>query len=207
MQIISTNIAKQVLIPWRGKQVKTGIYKTPINKPVYLGTEDVKDDVVSDRRVHGGIFKACYLFSADYYEYWENLYPNLDWYYGMLGENLSVKGLDETKRDLENDKVVQELISHGKHKNLSFFAFTATPKEKTLQLFGHEQKDGTFRPFHIYSMRQAIEEGFILDVLKNYMTYNTYYKIAKKIDQDPELDSSRASAAVAKFQSLHPIYP
>lgn len=122
----------------------------------------------------------------------------------LLEEYARVEGLNEAKRDLENDKVVQELISHGKHKNLSFFAFTATPKEKTLQLFGHEQKDGTFRPFHIYSMRQAIEEGFILDVLKNYMTYNTYYKIAKKIDEDPELDSSKASSAVAKFQSLHP---
>jgi len=122
----------------------------------------------------------------------------------LLEEYAKLEGLEEDKRDLENDKVVQELISHGKHKNLSFFAFTATPKEKTLQLFGHPQTDGTYRPFHIYSMRQAIEEGFILDVLKNYMTYNTYYKIAKKIDDDPELETSRASSAVAKFQSLHP---
>lgn len=122
----------------------------------------------------------------------------------LLEEYAKIEGLDESKRDLENDKVVQELISHGKHKNLSFFAFTATPKGKTLQLFGHVQEDGTYRPFHIYSMRQAIEEGFILDVLKNYMTYNTYYKIAKKIDEDPELDASRASVAVAKFQTLHP---
>ncbi len=122
----------------------------------------------------------------------------------LLEEYARIEGIDEAKRDLKNDKVVQELISHGKHKNLSFFAFTATPKEKTLQLFGHVQKDGTYRPFHIYSMRQAIEEGFILDVLKNYMTYNTYYKIAKKIDEDPKLDASRATAAVAKFQTLHP---
>ncbi len=122
----------------------------------------------------------------------------------LLEEYARLEGIDEEKRDLENDKVVQELISHGKHNNLSFFAFTATPKEKTLQLFGHKQEDGTYKPFHIYSMRQAIEEGFILDVLKNYMTYNTYFKIAKKIDEDPELEASRASSAVAKFQSLHP---
>lgn len=68
------------------------------------------------------------------------------------------------------DKLVQELLVHGKHKNLSFFTFTATPKPKTLEMFGEEYNDGTFHPFHVYSMRQAIEEGFILDVLKNYMT-------------------------------------
>lgn len=122
----------------------------------------------------------------------------------LLEEYARLEGLDEEQRDLEEDKVVQELISHGKHTNLSFFAFTATPKEKTLQLFGHRLEDGTYRPFHIYSMRQAIEEGFILDVLQNYMTYNTYYQIAKKIEDDPTLDASRAASAVAKFQSLHP---
>jgi len=122
----------------------------------------------------------------------------------LLKEYARIEGLDEEQRDLQDDKVVQELISHGKHENLSFFAFTATPKEKTLQLFGHKHEDGSYRPFHIYSMRQAIEEGFILDVLKNYMTYSTYYRIAKKIDEDPELDASRASSAVARYQSLHP---
>ena len=60
---------------------------------------------------------------------------------------------------------------NGKQNNLSFFGFTATPKPKTLQIFGTKQPDGTYKPFHIYSMRQAIEEGFILDVLKSYMTY------------------------------------
>ena len=65
------------------------------------------------------------------------------------------------------DRLTREMISHGRHQNLSFFAFTATPKEKTLEQFGTEYEDGSFHPFHIYSMRQAIEEGFILDVLQN----------------------------------------
>jgi len=97
MQVISTNIAKPRTVLWRGKQVTTGIYKTSTNQPIYLGKEDVKDDEVSDRKVHGGIYKACYLFSADHYSYWKNLYPELDWNWGMLGENLTVSGLDETK--------------------------------------------------------------------------------------------------------------
>ncbi|MFD1163355.1 MOSC domain-containing protein [Hwangdonia seohaensis] len=97
MKINSTNIAKPTTIIWNGKKIKTGIYKTPTNIPIYLGKETVKNDEVSDRKVHGGIYKACYLFSENHYDYWKNLYPNLDWNYGMFGENLTVKNLDETK--------------------------------------------------------------------------------------------------------------
>ena len=97
MKIIATNIAKPKTILWRGKNVTTGIYKMPTTQPIYLGKEQVKGDEVSDRNVHGGAYKACYLFSADHYPYWKKLYPHLDWNWGMLGENLTVKGLDETK--------------------------------------------------------------------------------------------------------------
>ena len=76
---------------------------------------------------------------------------------------------------------MQEMITHGKHPNLSFFAYTATPKAQTLEMFGELWEDGLFHPFHIYSMRQTIDEGFILDVLQNYMTYDTCFKIAKNI--------------------------
>jgi MOSC domain-containing protein YiiM len=97
MKIISTNIAKATTVIFNGEKVTTGIYKTPTNKPVYLGKENVKGDEVSDRRYHGGEFKACYLFSENQYPYWKNLYPNLEWDWGMFGENLTVSNLDETK--------------------------------------------------------------------------------------------------------------
>ena len=97
MQIISTNIAKPKTITFNGKQFTTGIYKTPTSTPIYLEKEQVRGDEISNRKFHGGEFKACYLFSADYYQYWENLYPHFEWNWGMLGENLTVKGLDETK--------------------------------------------------------------------------------------------------------------
>ena len=102
------------------------------------------------------------------------------------------------------DKLVKDMIAHGKHKNLSFFAFTATPKVTTLEIFGTEHADRSFHPFHIYSMRQAIEEGFILDVLQNYMTYDTCFKIAKTIKENPDLPSSRAAKVIRKFEELHP---
>jgi MOSC domain-containing protein YiiM len=97
MKIISTNIAKPTTFTWNGQQVTTGIYKIPTNEAIYLGKENVKDDEVSDRNVHGGTFKACYLFSAEQYPYWQKLYPKLSWSYGMFGENLTVSGFDETQ--------------------------------------------------------------------------------------------------------------
>ena len=96
------------------------------------------------------------------------------------------------------------MLTHGKHPNLSFFAFTATPKPATLEMFGSQWTDGSFHPFHIYSMRQAIEEGFILDVLQNYMTYSTCFKIAKDTPENPELPESRATKIIKKYEKLHP---
>ncbi len=110
----------------------------------------------------------------------------------------------EAARKDDEDKLLEELAAQGIHDNMSFFAFTATPKDKTLQMFGQRDEAGRYHPFHIYSMRQAIEEGFILDVLKNYMTYNMYYKIAKAIPDDPELDSAAGLKAIRKFETLHP---
>lgn len=121
-----------------------------------------------------------------------------------LKEYAEIEGEEEAKVLDFEDKIVKELLTHGKHKNLSFFAFTATPKQKTLEMFGTKQSDGSFRPFHIYSMRQAIEEGFILDVLQNYMTYKTSYKIAKDTPDNPELPTTQGVKAIRRYGSLHP---
>jgi len=121
-----------------------------------------------------------------------------------LKEYANIEGKAESEIVDDEDKLVNELLTHGKHKNLSFFAFTATPKEKTLGMFGKQHSDGTFHPFHIYSMKQAIEEGFIFDVLKNYMTYKTCYKIAKNTADNPEVPTSKAVKTVRRYASLHP---
>jgi MOSC domain-containing protein YiiM len=97
MKIVSTNIGKPAVVTINGKQQRTGIFKKPTNNPIYLDKEEVKGDEISNRQVHGGEFKACYLFSADHYSHWKNLYPNLTWDFGMLGENLTIEGFDETK--------------------------------------------------------------------------------------------------------------
>ncbi len=121
-----------------------------------------------------------------------------------LEEYAELEAAEEEKKKDDEDKLLDELASHGVHDNMSFFAFTATPKEKTLQIFGSSDSEGRYHPYHIYSMRQAIEEGFILDVLKNYMTYKMYYKIVKNIPDDPELNTTAGVNAIKNYESLHP---
>jgi type I restriction enzyme R subunit len=100
--------------------------------------------------------------------------------------------------------ILAEMEKRGKLRNLSTFAFTATPKPKTLELFGLRRPDGKFAPFHLYSMRQAIEEGFILDVLANYATYKAYWRLLKKVEDDPRYDKRKAEYLLKSFVELHP---
>jgi type I restriction enzyme R subunit len=119
----------------------------------------------------------------------------------ILGAGVTDDG--EGEADWE-DRLNQVMQSRGRQPNLSFFAFTATPKGKTLELFGRMAASGKPEAFHIYSMRQAIEEEFILDVLTNYTTYKTYFRLLKAAEEDPKLPKKKAARALAKFMSLHP---
>ncbi len=109
---------------------------------------------------------------------------------------------DDEEVDVE-DSIVDEIKRNGKQENVSFFAFTATPKPTTLQLFGRINKDGHSEAFHTYSMKQAIEEGFILDVLQNYITYKTFYQVNKAIQDDPTLETKKAKRQIARTAELH----
>jgi type I restriction enzyme R subunit len=102
------------------------------------------------------------------------------------------------------DRIAQVMASRGKQKNLCFFAFTATPKYRTLEIFGQPGPDGKPVPFHLYSMRQAIEERFILDVLENYITYKRYYRLVKACEEDPKVPERLAKSQLARFIEIHP---
>lgn len=110
--------------------------------------------------------------------------------------------MDEPQEVSVGDAIEQEIARTGKQDNISIIAFTATPKATTLQLFGSTRPDGSKGPFDLYSMKQAIEEGFILDVLNNYTTYKTYYKLNKAVEEDPELKTTVAKRKIAKFVEL-----
>jgi len=125
-----------------------------------------------------------------------------------LKKVLAVANLDEAERqdavaegDDQEDRIATAMRDRGRVANASFFAFTATPKPKTLELFG-AQRDGRFEPFSLYSMRQAIEEGFILDVLENYTTYRAYWSLLKTIEADPHYDREKAAALLTSFVNL-----
>lgn len=113
------------------------------------------------------------------------------------------KSGEEGEEDWE-DNLNDVMSARGRQPNISFFAFTATPKGKTLELFGRKRASDKPEPFHIYSMRQAIEEGFILDVVKNYTTYKMFFKVTKSIAEDPELPKKKAVSSLYKFMTLHP---
>ncbi|OPY65912.1 MAG: Type I restriction enzyme EcoR124II R protein [Syntrophorhabdus sp. PtaU1.Bin050] len=113
------------------------------------------------------------------------------------------QGTEETEIDWE-DGLNRIMESRGRQKNLSFFAFTATPKGKTLELFGRKDDSGKPEAVHTYSMRQAIEEDFILDVLKNYTTYKTYFRLLQTAESDPKMPKKKAMKKLTKFLHLHP---
>src|SRR3990172_3816425 len=110
---------------------------------------------------------------------------------------------EEGVEDTEDEALLFTMLKRGRQLNISFFAFTATPKHKTLKIFDEPGLDGQ-APFHLYSMRQAIEEGFILDVLKNYVTYKTYFRLVQAAGDDPLVERKQAAKALARFMQHHP---
>jgi type I restriction enzyme R subunit len=123
---------------------------------------------------------------------------------------LSVPSLEEAEEgpeqeeaeDLE-EKIADEMKRRGRLPNVSTFAFTATPKAKTLELFGRRREDGKYEPFSLYTMRQAIEEGFILDVLENYATYKAYWNLLKTVKDDPRYERGKAFALLRAYVEQH----
>ena len=110
MKVISVNIGERKVLNYKGKIVETGIFKFPVNQPIFLGKEDVENDVVIDRKYHGGIEQAVYGYSQNHYEYWKELYPNLDWNYGMFGENLTISNFEETEIFVGNTYKLGEVL-------------------------------------------------------------------------------------------------
>ena len=119
---------------------------------------------------------------------------------GTAADNMNrVLGETEDSEVDAQDKILNAMKSRKMRGNASYFAFTATPKNSTLEKFGVKQTGGSFEPFHLYSMKQAIEEGFILDVLANYTTYKSYYEIQKSIEDNPEFDTGKAQKKLRSY--------
>jgi len=118
--------------------------------------------------------------------------------------DIEVEDIKDEFGDIDNEKLVAQLIENRKMlANASYFAFTATPKNKTLEIFGQKKSDGKFYPFHTYSMKQAIQEEFILDVLGNYTTYNSFYKLIKAVKDNPQFETKDAQKKLRSYAEAH----
>ncbi|SNZ02094.1 MOSC domain-containing protein [Flagellimonas pacifica] len=187
MEIISTNIARPTKIQWNGQELITGIYKQPVNQPITLEREIVANDVIADRKVHGGVYKACYLFSTDHYPYWKEKYPDLDWNWGMFGENLTVEGLDESKLRIGNIyRLGTALVQVTQPREPCFKLGVKFETQDILKQFIDHGFPGTYV--------SVLEEGEVTvgDVLKlvqeseNTLTVQQFYRLlfSRKKDKD-----------------------
>lgn len=125
-----------------------------------------------------------------------------------LKKSLSVEDVDEVEDDEYNDidrRILDEIRSRGKKNNLSFFGFTGTPKNKTLEIFGRKNEVGKYIPFHVYSMKQSINEGFTLDVLQNFTTYSRWFKLNKEVKEDKELPKNKVMEELVRYVDGHSI--
>jgi MOSC domain-containing protein YiiM len=179
LNIVSTNIAQPTTLIWNGKAITTGIYKNPVvNYPIYLEKESVRGDEVSDRSVHGGIYKACYLFSAENYPYWKVLYPNLKWDYGMFGENLTVSGLDESKI-LVGDiyKIGEALVQVTQPREPCYKFGVKFGNQGVLKQFIEHAHPGLYVRILDEGFVRVNDEMTLVEQAKNSLTIQDFYKL------------------------------
>ncbi len=145
MKIISTNIGKKRLLKWNGKEIYTGIYKFPVDESLQLERTDVAGDDVMDRKYHGGEDKACYLYSADHYPFWQSKFPNLNWQFGMFGENLTAAGLDESQIHIGDIfKIGNTVVQITQPRQPCFKLGIRLENPSALKMFVDAEKPGTY---------------------------------------------------------------
>ncbi|MBT2161771.1 MOSC domain-containing protein [Zobellia barbeyronii] len=188
MKIISTNIGSPTTITWNGKEEQTGIFKYPVDESLFLGKTDVAKDTVIDRKHHAGINKACFLFSVDHYDYWKNKYPNLDWNWGMFGENLTVSDFDESKIR------IGDIYKLG-----SVLVQVSQPREPCYKLGIRFEDQGILKEYIDYGFPgtyvRILEEGevkkgdelVLVEQSENRLTVKDFYQLLFMRKKDPSI--------------------
>ena len=190
MKIISTNLGKPKTIQWKGKEVKTGIFKYSVNEPIYLHFDDVVNDHVMDRRYHGGVDKACYLYSANHYSHWQKLYPDLEMPWGMFGENLTVKGLHEAEVNIGDIfKIGDTVVQAAQPRQPCFKLEFRFNDQEIVRKF----VDSGFSGVYV----RVLENGFVksgdsIELLerKNAVSIQKVYEFIYASEFDPEIKSA-----------------
>ncbi|WP_240927966.1 MOSC domain-containing protein [Cellulophaga sp. Z1A5H] len=188
MKVISTNLGKSTTILWNGKEEQTGIYKYPTSEAIQLLNEDVENDTVIDRKHHGGINKACYLYSADQYPYWKNLYPNLGWDWGMFGENLTIEGLDESELRIgDTYKLGTALVQITQPREPCYKLGIRFNDSKIIKQFVTHNYPGTYVKVLETGTVTTGDDMILISQSKNSLTINQYYQFLFAKTKDPEV--------------------
>jgi MOSC domain-containing protein YiiM len=188
MKVLATNIGKSTTILWNGKEEQTGIFKYPSNKPILLGNTNVHNDTISDRFHHGGAFKACYLFSADYYPYWKNKYPALDWDWGMFGENVTIDGMDESELYIGSvyrlgDAMVQITVPRQPCYKLGL----RFKDQNIIQEFVDHGHPGTYVRIIKEGTVQKGDSYTLVDQVSTSLTIKEFYELLYKKEKNQEM--------------------
>ncbi len=206
MKIISTNLGNPTTFIWNGKEEQTGIFKYPVNEPLLLRKLDVGKDTIINRINHGGVNKACYLFSADQYPYWKTLYPNLDWNWGMFGENLTVEGLNESElRVGDIYKVGKALVQVSQPREPCYKLGIRFGDQNILKHYIEHRYPGTYVKVLEEGTVQQGDVFHLIEQSANPLTVNQFYDLmfAKEKDQETlQLFMSNASVPAYKKERM-----
>lgn len=185
MKVLSTNIGKPTSFLRNGREEKTGIFKHPIGDALFLGKTDVAKDTVIDRKHHAGEHKACYLFSSDQYPYWKKLYPDLEWDWGMFGENLTIEGLGESQiRIGDVYKIGSALVQVSQPREPCYKLGVRFGTQEVLRQFIDHGHPGIYVRVLVEGL---VKKGDVLELMeqsRNTLTIKQFYELlyAKKKD-------------------------
>lgn len=181
MIVKSVNIGEKRIINYNGKIIETGIFKYPVMQSVFLGKEDVENDNVVDRKYHGGIEQAVYAYSENHYEYWKKIYPNLNWEFGMFGENLTISNLDETEIYVGNIyKLGEVILEVTKPREPCFKLGLRFGTQDILKQFWNSTKCGMYFKVIDTGNVKVGDELILLQKSKNEISIAEVYKTKRK---------------------------
>lgn len=187
MKVISTNLGEPTTFEWNGKQEQTGIFKKPVSVPLQLTKIEVANDTVIDRVHHAGINKACYLFAAENYQYWKNIYPDCDWDWGMFGENLTIAGLDEYKMRIGDIyKLGTALVQVSQPREPCYKLGIRFGTQKILKEFIAHNRPGTYVRILEEGMVKTGDEMILVQQSDNALTVQQFYALMFAKEKDPK---------------------
>ena len=188
MRVISTNIGTPTTFTWNGKEEQTGIFKYPVEQTLLLRKADVANDTIINRVNHGGVHKACYMFSKEQYPYWKERYPELDWDWGMFGENLTIEGLNESEISVGDIfKVGNALVQISQPREPCYKLGIRFGDQKILKQYIAHRYPGTYVRILEEGTVQKGDKLYLVEKSKNPLTTNQFYDLMFAKEKDANL--------------------